>query len=689
MNTQFEKTADPEHLSRTSLYVAGLAAAVISLMSMGDATGDNILTYISSALVATGFFMGWNSRIGTGKERKANTIISFIIAGLFGLLFILHAASYGSLMETGLFLTIFLPAILAVFSFRLKTDWSVLYVCMLAFCNLMFSLTFGLKANSIFYFTGILVLISFALLQQNILSDRKKAVGSISPIKAHIVIIVFISATVILAGIGLRYTIYPKIKEILWPQMRIPAVITNSVLIQTRGPVPVASNSAPPSNVEMFRVKCSEPLFWRNRVFTEYNFGAWSNSDQDNREIRISDRPSAEFTIPEGILREGIEDYREVPQQYQYTNMRPGTLLAANEPEKIIFNAPNILSISNGGLRREADRNSRDNYLAISRVSNATPEQLRTASDQYPERIKNQYLSNVQGVDKEVYDLARRLTANYDNAYDKAFAIQMYLVENFTYNITAPATPENRDAVSYFLYESREGYCDVFSSSMAVMCRSLGIPCRWVTGFSSGDYNSLEQEYVVRSRNAHAWVEVYFPGYGWIEFDPTPAGDVGRAESLFNRVKASLTRLRMRLVTGTPVLLIAGAILLLILYLLRVDLLSKLDLSRLFKRRSVAPRPLAIRNYHRMCNIFAKFGYARDPSTTPSEYEAKIEAEFDGRVRKIVELVTEDFINVKYAHQKVSDERIKAATEALSDLKTTLSNAKKRRLLPQTAGSGS
>jgi protein-glutamine gamma-glutamyltransferase len=81
------------------------------------------------------------------------------------------------------------------------------------------------------------------------------------------------------------------------------------------------------------------------------------------------------------------------------------------------------------------------------------------------------------------------------------------------------------DAVQYFLFEQRRGYCEQFSSSLAVMARSLGIPARVATGYVPGEYNPFTGLHEVRASDAHAWVEVYFPGYGWSTFDPTPSFD--------------------------------------------------------------------------------------------------------------------------------------------------------------------
>lgn len=107
--------------------------------------------------------------------------------------------------------------------------------------------------------------------------------------------------------------------------------------------------------------------------------------------------------------------------------------------------------------------------------------------------------------------------------YDAAEAIQDYLRSHLTYREDIAAPPPDADAVDYFLFESRAGYCDYFASAMVVLLRTQGIPARLVRGYASGRYNAESKTYVVTADLAHSWVEVYFPGYGWQRFEPTAA----------------------------------------------------------------------------------------------------------------------------------------------------------------------
>jgi hypothetical protein len=128
-------------------------------------------------------------------------------------------------------------------------------------------------------------------------------------------------------------------------------------------------------------------------------------------------------------------------------------------------------------------------------------------------------------LDTRISKLAEEITARASSNYDKAVALEQYLSTHFGYTLELPRSLP-QDPLANFLFVRKKGHCEYFASSMAVMLRSLGIPSRIVTGFRGGEFNDLTGQYVVRASDAHSWVEAYFPGAGWISFDPTPAGSV-------------------------------------------------------------------------------------------------------------------------------------------------------------------
>jgi hypothetical protein len=150
------------------------------------------------------------------------------------------------------------------------------------------------------------------------------------------------------------------------------------------------------------------------------------------------------------------------------------------------------------------------------------------------------YLSLPATVPDRVKELAREITKNATNPYDQAKSLEQYLSTNFKYNSKPDVSKgKSKDFVDSFLFEIKEGYCDYFSTAMAVMARSIGLPSRWVKGYTSGeafiegyDFRTgmppdfLEDldgpaSYTVRNSDAHSWVEIYFDGFGWIAFEPT------------------------------------------------------------------------------------------------------------------------------------------------------------------------
>jgi len=175
-----------------------------------------------------------------------------------------------------------------------------------------------------------------------------------------------------------------------------------------------------------------------------------------------------------------------------------------------------VLAAQSNGLR------SGQSYVVVSSVGAADKQSLRAAPADYAEWV-NRYLQLPQdkGLDR-VRAEAQRITAEQTNAYDKAEAIQNYL-RTLTYDERIPFPPEDRDRVDWFLFDLKRGYCDYFASAMVVMLRSQGVPARLVSGYAGGEYNAETGRYEVRQNVAHTWVEVYFPGYGWQRFEPTPA----------------------------------------------------------------------------------------------------------------------------------------------------------------------
>ena len=161
-------------------------------------------------------------------------------------------------------------------------------------------------------------------------------------------------------------------------------------------------------------------------------------------------------------------------------------------------------------------------YSMSSYVSIATDDDLREAGAEYETFLTDHYLQLPSSLPDRVRELAERITADADNPLDKTLAVQEYLRgPEYTFSLEIEAPPSESDGVDWFLFESKTGYSDYYASSMTVMLRSVGVPARMAAGYAPGLLNEDGQR-VIRDHDSHVWTQAYFPGYGWIDFEPSP-----------------------------------------------------------------------------------------------------------------------------------------------------------------------
>src|SRR5262249_30880982 len=160
-------------------------------------------------------------------------------------------------------------------------------------------------------------------------------------------------------------------------------------------------------------------------------------------------------------------------------------------------------------------------YTVISAVSTATVQDLRAAGEDYPDWVRQRYLQVPRSLPRRVVDLAHNATNGAPSAYDKAVTLETFLRNDFTYTTHVPSVPTDQDWVDYFLFDTKQGYCDYFATAMVVMLRVEGVPARVASGFAPGDVDPNTGLSIVRENHAHSWVEAYFPRFGWITFEPS------------------------------------------------------------------------------------------------------------------------------------------------------------------------
>ena len=267
--------------------------------------------------------------------------------------------------------------------------------------------------------------------------------------------------------------------------------------------------------------------YWRSRVFERYADGQWSPS----ADLRITDRsPPVQVQMNSEVIGESRQ---EVQQRFTVGTASSRIYYAAPQPlhidgsgriDLIHTDRPDNTSMNVSVIRPLKVLRRGESYLVSSLLSTASANQLRSATTDYPDWVSSANLY-VGVPNARILDLARHIVTEADanNQYDRAKAIETWLRQNIAYNESISAPPPNVNTVEWVLFDAREGYCTYYATSMIVMLRHLGIPARLAAGFSQGTYDSSVGQYVVREREAHTWVEVYFPGYGWIEFEPTSA----------------------------------------------------------------------------------------------------------------------------------------------------------------------
>jgi transglutaminase-like putative cysteine protease len=182
-----------------------------------------------------------------------------------------------------------------------------------------------------------------------------------------------------------------------------------------------------------------------------------------------------------------------------------------------------LLTDSSGSIFNPFPNYSELSYEASSTPPTATPAELRTAGSNYPPDIRTRYLQ-MPVLDPRVLELAHQATSAAANPYDKAVALQTYLQTRYQYTLDQGSISA-ADPLANFLFVRKAGHCEYFATAMTMMLRMLGIPARYINGFQVGEYNDVGGDFIVRASDAHSWVEAYFPGRGWITFDPTPAGE--------------------------------------------------------------------------------------------------------------------------------------------------------------------
>jgi transglutaminase-like putative cysteine protease len=385
----------------------------------------------------------------------------------------------------------------------------------------------------------------------------------------------------------------------------------------------------------VLRVRADRPRLWRGMVFTTYDGVGWVRESEVpppvyGRPVRLGPdhQRLPDASGPGGTIESlAWEQRSRVVQTYELVSDTPNLLFAAADPELVFVAGGSVNAWADGTLSTTQLQDAGTIYSVVSRVDLTAPAELRGRTGPVPAAVAQRYLQLPETLPDRVVTLAREVTAGAATPYAKAEAIQGWLRDNVEYTLDAPAPPVDGDVVDHFLFTTRQGWCEPIASSMTVMLRAVGVPARFATGFQPGDRNPISGVWDVRLSDAHAWVEAWVPGAGWVTFDPT--GAVPLAVS--NEPSSSIPLVQLARWAGAAVAGLvpdglstsireapaaAGALLAGLLALVGLGV----GLTGRRRRRADTPD----HPFGRLTALLTTEGVPREPWQTPREYTARV-----------------------------------------------------------------
>ncbi len=293
------------------------------------------------------------------------------------------------------------------------------------------------------------------------------------------------------------------------------------------------------------KVQVDRPRYMRMNAFSTYTGGGWRASQVSlpAGTPLVDHRPDEQAPVigpHRGLVvwpghdvppHEPIENGKEIAFTLKDSNSTFRSIITPGPIVEVMGGPSAFEFLAQGWVNLNAALARDDQLTSYAIVPTEGPEDRQAKLPPALEPISVLFLAENR-ITSRVRDLAYKATAGATTDYEKAEAIKREIERRVVYNIRAGRTPGDQDPVEYFLFESKEGYCDLFASSMALMARSVGLPSRYVIGYIVNDpKRDADGYFTIRQRDYHAWCEIYFEGVGWIPFDPTEgAASVGGAE---------------------------------------------------------------------------------------------------------------------------------------------------------------
>lgn len=299
---------------------------------------------------------------------------------------------------------------------------------------------------------------------------------------------------------------------------------------------PVGTGPANLPAVPALKIEADYPALWRGAVFDEYTGSGWRRQFTQTEDLEA--RADGWFILPGTEKPAGTVNHQRVT----VLNMEARVFYAATQPVRLrvteesyaatrLRYRPQVDRYGVPGASYQLVRGAQ--YEIVSVMPTTDAKVLRATPADYPPEIVEHYVEQMQvQAEANLAPLVAEITTGATTPYDKAQAIREFLGDHCLYTTSAPALPRGEDAASFFVTERRRGACDLFATSLAVMCRLAGVPARVATGFQVGEWDLEERAFIPQQRDAHAWAEIYFTGVGWVPFDVS-AEEAERERDLF------------------------------------------------------------------------------------------------------------------------------------------------------------
>lgn len=311
--------------------------------------------------------------------------------------------------------------------------------------------------------------------------------------------------------------------------------------LRTTRPVysPVYGNSAalgrgaPLATTQIFHVRApldpppSVRFYWRARTFDTYANGQWLSTIDTNFDFD-PENGNLLASSGQGRWQGSFEIVSAVHMGTIFTPVQPIWVSRQGQVQYVV-NPDNTLDISS--FIASPAISPGEVYQVTASISAPTITEMRQAGVNYPQWVTQRYLQLPDNISDRTRQLAEDLTAGLETPYDKAAAITQYLRQNITYVETIEGQPRpGQEVIDWFLFDLKQGFCNYYATAEIILLRLAGVPARWAVGYAQGELitdETLPEQggerliYSVIHKDAHAWPEVFFPGIGWVEFEPT------------------------------------------------------------------------------------------------------------------------------------------------------------------------